>query len=120
MPFGTGNPFEMDSVQAEVLIGKRLNKQCFYTQSVRKLSHGAIGYVLKKLTPRSERRKPSYHPPGNARLQPGTAPFPFLRTSHQPCLHGIVMNVLSGRVQVPFIAYEAVPILAMPDPVHGV
>jgi hypothetical protein len=110
----------MDSVKAEVLIGKRLNKQCFYTQRVRKFPHGAIGYVLKKLTPRSERRKPSYRLPGNARLQPGTAPFPFLRTPHQPCLHGVIMDILSGRVKVPFIAYEAVPVLAMPDPVHGV
>ena len=107
-------------MKTEVLIGKRLNKQCFYTQGVRKFSHGAAGYVLKKLTSRSKRRKLSYHPPGNARLQPGTAPFPFLRTPHQPCLHRVVMDVLSGRVEVPFIAYEAVPVLAMPDSVQGV
>src|SRR5262245_19823733 len=105
----------MDSVKAEVLISKRLNKQCFYIQCVREFSCSATGYVLKKLTPSSERRKSLYYPPGNARLQPGTAPFPFLRTPHQPCLYGLVLNVLSGRVQVPFIAYEAVPILAMPD-----
>src|SRR5215475_996501 len=85
----------MNSVKAEVLIGKRLNKQCFYIQVVREFSHGATVYVLKKLTPRSERRELSYRPPGNARLQPGTAPFPFLRTPHQPCLHGVVMDVLS-------------------------
>src|SRR5262249_16268338 len=56
----------MHSVKAEVLIGKRLNKQCLYTQRVRKFSYGATGYVLKKLTPRSERGKLSYRPPGNA------------------------------------------------------
>src|SRR4051812_42988472 len=110
----------MDSVQAEVLIGKRLNKQCFYTQRVRKFPHGTTGYVLKKLTPSSKRRASLYHPPGNARLQPGTAPFPLLRTPHQPCLHGVVMDILSGRMEVPFIAYKAVPVLPMPDPVHGV
>ena len=110
----------MASVKAEVLIGKRLNKQCFYIQRVEKFSCGATGYVFKKVTPGSEHKNPSYLPPGIARLQPGTAPFPFLRTPPQPRLHGVVMDVLSGRVEVPFIAYEAVPVLAMPDPVHGV
>lgn len=34
MPLGTGQPIRrMDSVRAEVPIGKRLNKQCFYTNT---------------------------------------------------------------------------------------
>jgi hypothetical protein len=111
----------MNSVKAEVLIGKRLKISSAFIFKV--LGRSPIvpqAMVLTKLTPSSERRESLYTLPGNARLQPGAAPFPFLRTPHQPCLHRVVMDVFSGRVEVPFIAYEAVPVFAMPDPVYSV